>query len=390
MNINDFGNQLIEQFYNVTDVFLLVVLVLITVFIIQIIYYLAIYGKLLNTKSAKNENKTQLPISVVISAKNEAKNLERFLPLVLEQDYPNFEVIVVNDCSEDNTDEVLTLMKRKYSNLYVTTIRKDEKFTHGKKLALSIGIKAAKNEHLLLTDADCQPISKNWINQIQKNFSNQTDIILGYGGFFKEKSLVNLFIRTDTVFIAMQYLSFAKIGFPYMGVGRNLAYKKSLYFKNKGFAKHMHIPSGDDDLFINEVSNKNNTSIEYSTESFTQSIAKKTFTEWFVQKKRHLKTGKMYRKRHKFLLGGEIISRFLFYISLLILFFSQTHLLIFASALILVLRTITQLIVFNKICKLFNEPKLLAFYMIYDIFQPLFNLSVFLSNTFERKKRRWK
>jgi len=390
MSITNFINKLIEQFYSIADYYLIVLILLVTAFLIQLFYYLFIYSKLLTKKTQQPENTVQFPVSVVISARNEAKNLETFLPSVLEQKYPKFEVIVVNDCSDDNSEEILTLLKRKYSNLYVTTIRKDEKFTHGKKLALSIGIKAAKNEWILLTDADCQPVSENWIASMQKNFSEKTSVVLAYGGYFKEKSLLNLFVRTDTVFIAMQYLSFAKIGFPYMGVGRNLAYKKSLYFNNKGFAKHMHIPSGDDDLFINEVANKSNSVAELSHDSFTLSVPKKTFSEWFTQKRRHLKTGKLYKKRHKLLIGSEIFSRFLFYLSLIILFFSLVHFLVFVSAVVFIFRTTVLLIVFNKISKLFNETKLFAFYIIYDIIQPVFNLSIYLSNRFERRKKRWK
>jgi len=399
MNFEEYLIKLLAEFKEINDFNLIVLIILSISLVIQLSYYLFVYTKLNNvtktkqTKANKEEieqKKVQFPISVVISARNEAQNLNEFLPVILEQDYPNYEVIVVNDCSEDNSEEILSKMKIKYKHLYVTNIRKDEKFSHGKKLALTIGIKAAKNEYLLLTDADCKPVSKHWISEMQSKFSAKHEIVLGYGGYFPEKSLVNLFIRTDTVFIAMQYISFARIGFPYMGVGRNLAYKKSLFFENKGFSKHIHINSGDDDLFINEVAKKSNTTVQYSQESFTLSVPNTTFQQWINQKRRHLKTGKHYKKRYKLLLGGEIGSRFLFFISTLLLFFSKIQLLIFVTLFVFIIRTLIQLVIFRRATEVLKESKIVAFFILYDIVQPLINLSVYLSNTLSSKKKKWR
>lgn len=390
MDINTYLKQLITEFESINRFHYSILILLGLALLIQFFYYLFVYSKL-KIKNTENKNlNDKKPVSVVICARNEAENLENFLPEILKQDYPNFEVIVVNDCSVDNTEEILSRLKNKYSNLYITNIRLDEKFTHGKKLALTIGIKAAKNDYLLLTDADCKPDSDKWIESMQQNFDEKKEIVLSYGGYFKEKGLTNLFIRTDTAFIAMQYLTFAKIGFPYMGVGRNMAYKKELFFKNNGFAKHSHLNSGDDDLFINEVAKKSNTCVELSPQSYTRSVPAKTFKKWRNQKKRHLQTGKLYKTKYKFLLGGELFSRFIFLLSLIILFFSKIHLLIFVAIFVFILRTAIQLIIFNKATKLFNESKISAFYILYDIIQPLINLSLHISNTFRRKKKKWR
>ena len=201
-------------------------------FIIQILYYLLIYSKLIYYKHSINEI-PKLPVSIIICARDEAANLKKFLPSVLTQDYPDYEVVVVNDCSIDNTEFVLNEFCKIYPNLRYTTIKKDSKFTHGKKLAQTVGIKSAKNEILIFTDADCYSVNNKWIEKIQQNFLPETEVVLGYGGYIKNKTLLNKLIRYDTIFIAMQYFSFALSGFPYMGVGRNLAYRKSVFFKNK-------------------------------------------------------------------------------------------------------------------------------------------------------------
>ncbi len=202
-------------------------------------------------------------VSVIICARNEADNLNNFLPSVLEQDYPDFEVIVVNDCSEDHTDDVLGKFLMQYPRLKISTITKDPKFSHNKKFAQFIGIKAAKNEILLFTDADCQPESDKWIGQMASHFNDKTDFVIGYGGYLREKGLLNKYICYESTAIAMQYFGMAIRGVPYMGVGRNLSYRRSVFFANKGFGSHNHIISGDDDLFVNSHANRENTIAEF-------------------------------------------------------------------------------------------------------------------------------
>ena len=216
-------------------------------------YYLYFFARVAFYKEPTSlvSNPTS-PVSVIICAKNEDHNLPEFLPLILSQDYPDFEVVVVDDCSSDNTPDVLREFEKKYKHLKVITVKEDKKHHHGKKFAVMVGIKGAKNEHLLFTDGDCKPVDNQWIKKMMRSFTSpNTEIVLGYSKYEKLPGFLNKLIRFDTFHIALQYLSFAKAGSPYMGVGRNLAYKKSLFFKHKGFATHYHIESGDDDLFIN-------------------------------------------------------------------------------------------------------------------------------------------
>jgi biofilm PGA synthesis N-glycosyltransferase PgaC len=256
------------------------------------------------------------PVSVIICAKNEIKNLKKNIYSVLDQVYPEFQVIVVNDCSWDESGDFLDELEKEYPHLKVVTIIEQEKYQHGKKFALTLGIKAAKYDLLLMTDADCIPANNNWLYNMQNNFSEKKDIILGYGAYARKKGLLNKLIRFDNFHNSLQFLSFAKAGMPYMGVGRNLAYRKDLFFKNKGFASHNHLLSGDDDLFINEVANDKNTTIEIKPVTFTISEPKTTFKTWFRQKKRHLTTSRYYKFNHKFVLGMYHFTHLIFYVSL--------------------------------------------------------------------------
>ena len=237
----------------------------------------------------KPENNEQPGVSVVVCAKNEGDNLQHYLTALLCQRYPTFEVIVVNDASEDNTQFVLDHYQQLYSNLHLTFVPSDAMVRSSKKLALTLAAKAAKYDYLLLTDADCRPESPEWIAEMMKGFSKpETELVIGYGGYFQEHHAVNRRIQYDTIFNAMQYLGMAMSRHPYLGVGRNLAYKKETFFKNRGFAGLLSARAGDDDLFVNKVCNARNTEVVLTPMSYTWSIPKRTFREWRVQKARHL------------------------------------------------------------------------------------------------------
>jgi poly-beta-1,6-N-acetyl-D-glucosamine synthase len=354
--------------------------------LIQLLYYLLIYARVGNYKRKPFQKK--YPISVIISVRNEAENLRKNLKAVLEQKHKNYEVVVVNDCSTDETDNVLGDYLKRYKHLHVTSIAPDKKFFHGKKLAVTIGIKAAVNEWLVFIDADCIPVSDQWLNRLQESISDSTEIILGYGGYQQKKGMLNAYIRFDTLFIAMQYLGFAIKGIPYMGVGRNLAYRKSLFFRNKGFASHYNLLSGDDDLFVNETATKLNTAVEFHPESHTLSLPKMTWKEWFMQKKRHFTTSGKYKAKHFFLLGFEPLTRFLFYFSfcyLLALKWFFIPLLIIAGV-----RLLLQLIIFKITMKRLNIRGILLWCLVFDLLSLFINFNIYLSSLFRRRKIRWK
>ncbi len=355
--------------------------------LIQLYYYLGIYSRLLFYRGKKTEKEKE-PLSVIICAKNEELNLDKFLPSVLTQDYPDYEVIVVNDCSTDNSDLIIGKYIKQYPHLRTTTITEDKKFTHGKKLALTIGIKAAKNEILVFTDADCMPVSSQWLSKIQRNFRSRISIVTGYGGYFSKFGLLNNYIRYDTLIIALQYLSYKLAGFPYMGVGRNLAYRKSLFFEKKGFASHYHLLSGDDDLFVNENANKSNTEIEISKESHTRSVPAGSFRQWFKQKKRHFVTGKYYKGKHKFLLAAEQISRLFYYVTFAFLISKNIFTEFVVGAFIL--RMLMQMIILKNTMIRLNEKHLLLSSLFYDIFSTIINFALYISTRLRRGARRWK
>jgi poly-beta-1,6-N-acetyl-D-glucosamine synthase len=324
-----------------------------------------------------NTEEVKQPVSIVICARNEDDNLTEFLPKILTQDYDDFEVIVVNDCSFDNTENVIDEFLKVFPNLRKANIKEDDYYKHGKKFAMLVGIKAAKYNQVLLTDADCYPVSNQWLKQMALGFSPQKEIVLGYGAYEKRKGFLNTLIRFDTFVIAAQYLSAAIKNKPYMGVGRNLAYTKELFFKEKGFSKHYHIISGDDDLFVNQASNDVNVNVCVSQDAITYSKAKKTFREWRLQKARHLTTSPIYRKSSKLKIAFSYISQYYFYLSLIALSFSVKTLLLIP--IIFCLKVIIQLLVLNRASKKLNEKDLLWGSFLYELvllfIYPIFHLT---------------
>ena len=334
-------------------------------FLIQL-YFLAFnHRKLFVYSIAENLPERNFPVSVIISARNEYDNLMNNLPLILEQNYPDFEVIVVNDCSTDSSASFLLELKEKYNHLKVVTVLGNEKYRTGKKFALTLGIKAAKNEHLLFTDADCVAASANWISRMVANFDENVSIVLGYSPYNKAKKFINPIIRFETIRTAINYFSAAINGNAYMGVGRNLAYTKSLFFDNKGFATHMHIQSGDDDIFVNQNATFVNTAVEMHPESYMYTVAKSTLGEWFAQKKRHFGAGKFYKGKHRFVLSLDAITGLLFYIAAAYcLIFNFEPLIVIGF---FIFRLLIQLIVYSKLFKRFVGYYLLFYFPILDM-----------------------
>ena len=343
-------------------------------------------------KGKRSFESAQPPVSVIICAKDEADNLRQFLPAILSQEYPVFEVIVINDGSTDETSDLLKEFRESYPNLRTTFVPVSANIISTKKLGLTLGIKAATHEWLLFTDADCVPKDRHWIAKMARNFSPDTEFVLGYGAYFNKKGFVNRLITYDTLFIALQYIGMAAARKPYMGVGRNMAYRKQTFLDQRGFASTLHLKSGDDDLMVNKAANSKNTRVEISPESVTWSEPNSSYKGWFFQKERHLSVASFYSSISKFRLSLEPLSRGMIYLSLtLILIFGNLVTVVFAATLFLS-RYIIQAILINKSSRHFGERSYYLTLLLFDIYLPLVTLYVLTIGrmTSREKSVRWK
>jgi len=354
--------------------------------LVQLFYYGFFFMRLAFYKAKAKTSSQSHPVSVIICARDEAANLAKNLPGALVQEYrTTHEVIVVDDNSYDDTKYLLEEFQKTFKQLHMVQLKQEAKFIPGKKFPLSVGIKTAKYEVVLLTDADCVPASEFWMDKMQQVYDENTEIVLGYGPYHKKKGLLNKLIRWETFLTALQYFSYALAGRPYMGVGRNLSYKKTVFFRHKGFTAHNHIAGGDDDLFIKTAATATNTKISIAPDTFTLSEPAKTFGQWVKQKSRHYSTSRYYKPVHKFLLGLFSLSQFLFYplLAASIIFYGwQAALIVFG------IRFLVQAVVYYICMKKLNEKDLYPFFLFFDIW--MFFYYIFFSIALlKRPRKKW-
>ena len=334
-------------------------------------------------------------VSVILCAHNESDNLSNYLQALLTQDYPTYEVIVVDDGSEDSTREIVERYMTQDARLHMTFVPYGARVGSTKKLALTLAAKAAQYDYLLLTDADCVPESNQWIREMMAGFGyglpvtgDGKDIVLGFSPYFEEKGFVNRLVRYDTLFNGLHYLGAALCGHPYMGVGRNLAYRKSLFFESGGFTHLMTNKAGDDDLFVNHVATKQNTAVVVRPEAYTWSLSKKTIKEWWQQKRRHLSVSPHYKPVTKFRLTLEPLTRGLFYAAVIgaVIGYRLSVIGLIAVGLFLI-RWLLQTLIINISARRMGLKRFGMFSILwFDITLPLVNLWMLLVP----KKYKWK
>ncbi|MBQ1178417.1 MAG: glycosyltransferase [Bacteroidaceae bacterium] len=225
--------------------------------LVQLLYLLIIYNAIHRRYKAEQKGKLKLAeskpgLSVIITASNQEEVLAKHLPRILEQDYPDFEVIVVDDNSTDDTRELLERLAQQYLHLYSTFTSDSIRYISHKKLALTLGIKAAKKEWVVFTDANCYPTSPQWLARLASNCTDEVDVVLGYSNYEQKKGFGNLCYMYDTLLQQVRMLGMTLLGGGHMGIGRNMAYRRELFFTHKGYSRHLDLERGEDDLFINE------------------------------------------------------------------------------------------------------------------------------------------
>ncbi|MBO9618417.1 MAG: glycosyltransferase [Niabella sp.] len=363
----------------------IIFIALLAVTAILLFYYLYFFARLAFYRDKDSAAGKDEPVSIIVCGKNEADNFAQNVPALLQQhSQAAYQVLIVNDQSTDDTASVLAALKNDHPALTLLNLSENPTGMPGKKYPLSAGINNAAHELLLLTDADCAPASERWLEHMTRPYKNGAEVVLGYGAYRQYPGFLNKVIRYETFHSALQYLSYALAGVPYMGVGRNLSYKKDLFLKNNGFADISHLPGGDDDLFINKVATSKNTAIVTTPEAHTLSEPKRTWAEWKNQKTRHFSTSKYYKFNHKILLGLYSLSHFLFYILIAAAFVCnwQSALLVFAA------KSLFQQLIFGRVMKKLNEPDLGKWTLIMDLWMVVYYL-LFAPMLFKKEKKSW-
>lgn len=357
---------------------------------IQLFYWVMVFApfSFSNKNNISTVTAQQQPVSIIICAKNEAENLNKYLPYVLSQKYNTFEVIVVDDDSTDNTKEVIEAVMLSASQLKYVFLSAEEKILPGKRSVLLKGINAAAHEWIVLTDADCRPKSNAWLRYITKPLYEGKELVMGYSPYKPNFGLLNVIIRYETFYTALQYFSFAAIGMPYMAVGRNMAYTKSFFRQSKNFHNAENTISGDDDLLVNELATKNNFGLVWNYHSQILSVPKKTYSSWFQQKIRHYTAGNQYKNKHKVILGILYISSLFTSISALLLFLHGFK--IEELFIILLAKVFIQSIVALRLLSRWKESGLLVWVLVLDFLFPMILFTLGTASIFYKQKIAWK
>ena len=359
-------------------------------FFIQSCYHWGLYRNLyLHSKKEKKETYTP-PLSVILVAKDAASDLQKNLPAILEQDYPEFEVIVIYEQSaDDNCEDVLKLLQEKYPHLHHSFIPDSARYISHKKLGITMGIKASHYDWLVFTEPNCRPESNQWLRKMARNFTSNTDIVLGYSNYEKTKGWFNRKITFDTMLNSMRQLGRAIGGHPYTGCGRNLAYRKSLYYNQKGFASHLNLQRGEDDLFVNRTANKKNTHIETSPESIVRITAPHFKKNWAEDKLSYNMTSHYFKGISRYVMGFETCSRLLFFLAIIACLvygiWIQDWITVGIASCLWLIRFILLLVVFRKTSIALGERKFYSTLLLFDWMQPLWNLRFKIQQRARRK-----
>lgn len=364
-------------------------------FIIQLIYYFGLYNRIHTHNKAVRKEEVHFsqelpPLSVIICARNESENLRKVLPMILEQDYPEFEVIVINNASTDETEDVLGYFEEKYPHLYHSFTPNSARYISHKKLALTLGIKASKHDWLVFTEINCRPASDKWLRLMARNFTPRTQVVLGYSSYERAKGWLHKRIAFDSLFTSLRYLGFALAGKPYIGIGRNLAYRKELFFNQKGFSSFLNLQRGEDDLFINQVATEENTRVETDINATMHMQPIERYKDWKEEKVSYMATARYYRGIQRWLLSFETSSRLFFLavsITGIVSGILNFHWAVAGIAFLLWLVCyIIQAVIINKTAAEMGEDRRYYFSLpLFDILQPMQSLRFKLYRRFRRK-----
>ena len=339
-----------------------------------------IFRKFTFHKSVASADEKHIPVSIVITSKNEAYYLKKTLPLLLTQEYTDYEIVIVNDNSNDDTNYLVKYFNKEYPNIKLVDLSSSVTNIKGKKFPIAIGIKEAKYEHILLTNASCYPSSRLWLRKIVRHFKDKKEIVLGFNTFEIKPNIINMLIHFDIFHTAIQYFSYYLVKMPIMGVSGNIAFTKSLFFDNKGFASHNHLSFGEDTLFVNKVATASNCTIEYDPEAHTCQGVKSGFRYWKCLKANQIKSKKYYQKKHRLLLSFYQWNSFFFYtFFILSLCFSLTKLPFLITTLSLfMVKLIVQYVIFGFAASKLNEKRIIPYILIFDLLFAILNPFLYL------------
>jgi glycosyltransferase involved in cell wall biosynthesis len=349
--------------------------------LVQVLYLFIVYGatrrRYLAEKKGKLNVTDQKPgLSVVIATADQEEMLAKHLPRILEQDYPDFEVIVVDDNSKDDTQALLERLAQQYPHLYVTHTSDSIRYISHKKLALTLGIKAAKKEWVVFTEANCYPTSQQWLARMAQHCTENIDVVLGYSNYERKPGVANWCMVYDTLLQQVRLIGLTLLGRGYMGIGRNMAYRRELFFTHKGYSRHLDLERGEDDLFIYEHIPAERITADFNADSVVRCASGST--TWKNEKLSRLFIRTKMKGMRPYLLSADTLTRTLLYATLstgvIIGCIEQRWMLVGATTLLWLTNLGCRTFVFHRIASELGERRYNLSLPLFDILHPSWEL----------------
>lgn len=368
---------------------LAIFILFVVIAVVQLIYYFIVYGKFAFHRKKNALSLREIPLSVVIVVRDNASQVLQTLPKFLEQQYPNYEIVIVNDRSPDEQSVfAIKEYQKRFSNVKFIDLRDAVSTSRGRKMAVSMGIKCSSYGNIVITDPDCLPASEHWLSNLSQNIQGQKKIVLGYSTYIKRRTPYNAFLHFDKLVGAVQYFSLALYNSTYRGDFSNIVFMRNLFYQQKGFTSFNHLQWGEEDIFIHNVATPTNTAIEYNPDSAIISQNVPSYGYWRLHKISLFFTRKFNSLKNRAILSSYNITNLLFYIFLVfaILMNITNPIFLYTTIGIAVVRIASMYVVFGISAKKLNEKQIIPHLLFYDILFSLLNPLYWSASKLNNKK----
>ena len=360
--------------------------------LLLLVYYFGLFGPFVFRKEkSRTSNEDLPPISIVITAHNEAHHLVESLPVILTQEYPDYEVVLVNDNSQDEIEQLALELNNRYHHLHYVNMGSSRSTMEGRKFPFAIGIQAASNPTVVFTNSSCIPSSPFWLQHIASKFVRQKEVVLAHTTYQSRGGLLNKWLHYDALVNSVRAFSYTLAKMPVLADSHNLAFKRHLFFDNKEkFFALSRLPFGEDNIFINQVANGKMCDVAVDPEAVIYQTPI-SFSDWLRNKRYELVSQSYYRALHRFVLQCYNWLSFLFYpaaiASIALAALEMNWLALGIGIGVTLLKFGMQFMVFHKGAKKMGEKGAAVSMLFFDLFFLLLQPWIYLASKFE--KSRW-
>ncbi len=350
------------------------------------LFYLILIAKFIFGKRKRTGSENQPSVSIIVTSRNYLSHLEDLIPALLEQDYPDFEVVVVDDCSSDGTEWYLKELKMRYANLKTTQIIQETDFPNA--LAITVGIRAASKEWLIFLTPLCRVSGSDWLKSYAQQFTPKKDAIVGYVNYSKAKGSSKRTFRYENFYSFLLFGTARALGLQMPISENNMAYRRETFLQMKGFAAVLDSPFSENELFLNKIAGRKNSAFQFNPSSSVHYIGEADWIDAVNFKKKQLLIKRKFSFGQRFFLSFNAFSRLVIDVLVIVLAILSPWRFWVAGAwtFVLILETIWLAVATKRL----GERNMLPGLLFYNAMSPFINGSYVVNQLFTGQKRKWK